>query len=166
MITRPLRQYIVSCGLLLMPALLWNIVLTDFLPPAFAASELWDDVPPILTYTENTLRILTFSLPFFMPLQIVTQQQRIGILIFIIGSLLYFSSWLALIAEPGSPWATSATGFLAPAYTPAIWLVGLALVGRRFFWGNVYRWWMYLFPVLLFIVVHIAHTTLIYFHNY
>jgi hypothetical protein len=152
--------------LLLLPALLWNLALTDLLPAAFSPSEFWRDVPQVLASAENTLRILIFSLPFLMPLQIVTKQEQNGMLIFIVGSLTYFASWLALIAAPSSPWATSAIGFLAPAYTPVIWLAGLALLGRRLFWGDFYRWWMYLVPALLFIIAHISHASLIYVRNY
>jgi hypothetical protein len=53
-------------------------------------------------------------------------------------------------------------GFAAPAYTPLLWLLGIALLGRQLFWGKFYRWWMYLALALSFLVTHTSHTALVY----
>ncbi len=93
-----------------------------------------------------------------MPLELSTAAQRRGLLLFALGTLVYFGSWLAVMASPASSWSTSALGFIAPAYTPALWLLGLALIGRRLFWGQLYRWWMYVVISALFLAAHITHT--------
>jgi hypothetical protein len=67
-----------------------------------------------------------------------------------------------LLLVPDSMWSLSPVGFLAPAYTPLIWLVGLALLGQRLYWGGFYRWWMYLVPVGAFLAFHLGHATLVY----
>lgn len=157
-----LRRYATNCGLLLIPTLVWNLVLADRLPPAFSAEVFWRDIPRPLGMLENASRILVFALPFFMPLEVSPRGQRRRILFFAAGALVYFASWLPLIAAPSSMWAVSAAGFLAPAYTPAFWLLGLALLGRRLFWGDWYRWWMYLPIAAVFLAAHIGHTSLIY----
>ena len=160
------RKYLVTCGLLLLPVFVWNIALWHYLPPVFAASEFWRDIPPVLGTTENALRGLIFTLPFFMPLSISSARQRTGIGLFIAGNLLYFASWLALIAAPDSLWSQSAIGFLAPAYTPILWLLGLAMLSGQLFWSNFYRWWMYLVLCGLFIAAHVTHAVIIYVRNY
>ena len=163
---RPIRQFVFSCGLLLLPALAWNVALTEFLPPAIASPESWDDIPPALASAESSLRFLVFALPFFMPLSVSSTLQRKGLVIFIVGTLVYFASWLALIAAPKSQWASSPIGFLAPAYTPMIWLAGLAVLGRRVFFITSYRWWMYLALSAVFIAAHVSHAVFVYVHNY
>ncbi len=51
---------------------------------------------------------------------------------------------------------------MAPAYTPALWLLGLAMIGRRLFWGHLYHWWMHLLISTLFLAAHITHTALVH----
>lgn len=157
-----IHRYALSCGLLLVPVILWNIALAEQLPPAFSPAEFWRDIPKGLAFAENSLRIAVFALPFFMPLNLSTPASRRGLLIFAAGTAVYFASWLALILSPASSWATSALGFIAPAYTPLLWLLGIALIGRRLFWGASYRWWMYLLLALAFLATHISHTALVY----
>jgi hypothetical protein len=157
-----MTKYLISCGLLLLPAAVWNIALFDQLPPAFAAPSFERDIPLPLATIEKTVRVIVFALPFAMPLEFGKPVQRRGIFIFTIGTLVYFASWLALIFWPTSAWATSRLGFMAPAYTPALWLSGLALVGQRLFWSHLYRWWFYLLISGVFLAAHIAHTALVY----
>ena len=157
-----IQRYAMSCGLLLVPAVLWNIALTERLPPAFTLAEFWRDIPAPLAFAENSLRVAVFALPFFMPLDISAPTSKRALLIYAAGTLVYFASWLVLILSPTSSWSTGALGFTAPAYTPFVWLLGIALLGRRLFWGTFYRWWMYLVLALVFLATHISHTALVY----
>lgn len=115
-----------------------------------------------MAFAENSLRVAVFGLPFFMPLDVSAPTSKRALLVYAIGTLVYFASWLALILFPASSWATSALGFVAPAYTPFIWLLGIALLGRQLFWGAYYRWWMYLVLALAFLATHISHTAMVY----
>ena len=157
-----LLRYVASCGLLLLPAILWNVAFGEKLPSAYAMTEFWRDIPAPLGFIENSLRIIVFVLPFAMPLEFSTPTQRRALLVFTFGTLVYFASWLAIMASPGSSWSTSALGFTAPAYTPALWLLGLAMLGRRLFWGHLYRRWMYVLVSGGFLAAHISHAALVY----
>ena len=157
-----LRHYALNCGLLLVPAILWNLLLTERLPPEFSMAEFWREIPVPLALAENILRVAVFALPFFMPLDLSAPGRRRALWIYAVGTLAYFASWLPLIFFPSSAWSTSAWGFIAPAYTPFFWLLGIALLGRRLFWGAFYRWWMYLVLSLGFLATHISHTALVY----
>lgn len=157
-----LLPYFASCGLLLVPAAVWNVAFVDQLPPAYASAQFWRDIPASLAFIENALRMLVFALPFAMPLDLSTPAQRRALLIFVVGTLVYFGSWLAVMALPTSSWSTSMFGFAAPAYTPALWLLGISLLGRRLFWGHTYRWWMYWGLSLAFLAAHVSHTLLVY----
>lgn len=157
-----IRHYALSCGLLLVPASLWNIALTKHLPSAFSLAEFSRGIPVPLVFAENSLRVAVFVLPFFMPLNLAAPTSKRALLIYAGGTLIYFASWLALILFPASSWSTSALGFIAPAYTPLLWLLGIALLGRQLFWGAFYRWWMYLVLVLPFLATHVLHTAMVY----
>lgn len=151
-----------SCGLLLIPAFAWNLALANQLPPAFSRAIFWNDIPPSLAAIENGSRAVILTLPFLMPFDTASPAQMRGLVLFTIGTLIYFASWLALIWLPKSAWSASAAGFLAPAYTPALWLFGLALVGRHLFWGRFYRWWFYLPVAAVFLGAHVLHASIIH----
>lgn len=160
-----LPRYVLNCGLLLLPAVAWNIGLTQHLPAAFQPAEFWREIPAPLAFTENALRIAVFVLPFLMPLDLARPGARRALLVFIVGTLVYFASWLALILYPDSAWSRSLLGFAAPAYTPLLWLVGIALLGERLYWVAFYRWWMYALLSIAFLFAHIAHAALVFFRN-
>ena len=157
-----LREYVLSCGLLTLPILVWNMAFTGFLPPALGSEEFWRDIPPRVTYGENVLRLIVVILPFLMPLDLVTVSQRRGLILFTLGMVLYFLAWLALILFPQSQWSLSWMGFVAPAYTPLVWLTGLSLIGRRLYWKGPYCWWMYLLVALGFTAFHVEHASIVY----
>ena len=43
-------HYVWSCGLLIVPILLWNVLFYRYLPPAFATNEFERDIPPLVMY--------------------------------------------------------------------------------------------------------------------
>lgn len=155
-------HFVKSCGLLLIPALVWNVALADDLPPAFSAPAFWSDIPTFLGIAENVTRTAVIALPFLMPLEFATPVQRQGLAFFAVGTLVYFASWLPLIYWPSSAWSASAAGFMAPAYTPLVWLLGVAMMGRRLFWGRFYRWWFYLAIAALFLGTHVLHAGIVF----
>ena len=161
-----LVRYLLSCGVLTVPIVVWNLALTRFLPPALASNEFSRDIPALVTYGENTLRVVVMVLPFLMPLEVATVGQRRGVLLFVVGTIVYFLSWVPLMVVPQSPWSTSWLGFVAPAYTPLVWLVGLGLMGRRFYLPSPFRWWMYVGLACGFVAFHVAHTSIVYGRNY
>jgi hypothetical protein len=116
---------------LILPILVWNVVCTRFLPPALASTELSRAIPPLVTYGENTLRIVVMTLPFLVPLEVATagngrvNWKRRGLRLFAVGTLLYLLSWIPLMTAPQSEWSTSWLGFAAPANTRRVWLTGL-----------------------------------------
>lgn len=158
-----LVRYVVSCGVLTLPILVWNVALTRCLPPALAGPEFSRDIPRLVTYGENTLRSAVMVLPFLMPLELVTAGQRRGVRLFVIGMIVYFLLWVPLMVAPHSAWSTHWLGFVAPAYTPLLWLIGLGLTGRRFYgpW-HINPSLAYVVLACAFVAVHVAHTHLVY----
>jgi hypothetical protein len=157
-----LRHYTKNVGWLLVPVLVWNAALSSRLPESFSPAVFSSNIPALLSTTENTLRVVVFALPFFAPFELIAKLQKIGVAVFGVGLAIYFLSWLPLIASPNSSWSRSAAGFLAPAYTPLIWLLGLALLMQRLYWHSPYRWWLYLILSIGFIATHISHAAIVF----
>jgi hypothetical protein len=160
-----LARYVWSCGVLTVPILAWNVVFTRYLPPALGSDEFWRDIPPVVTHGENTFRFLVVVLPFLMPFELTTARQHRGTLVFVAGTILYFLAWVPLMLAPQSPWSTSWLGFVAPAWTPLIWLTGLGLIGRRLYVPSPFRWWVYVVLACAFTAFHVAHTSIVYARN-
>ncbi|MCW4039882.1 MAG: hypothetical protein NWE83_03905 [Candidatus Bathyarchaeota archaeon] len=135
-----------NCLWLMIPILAWNAAFSSKLAhPAFKFDEA---VPKRILMLENVLRGSVTILPLFMPLRWDTPQSKIGIAVYLVGLVVYFASWAPLMIKPASAWSNSLLGFLAPAYTPLLWLVGIMLISG---------WWPYLVLSLAFVGVHISH---------
>ena len=156
------QKYILNCFLLVLPVLAWNILLTSRLPQAFQPEIFAKAVPPVISMSENAFRILLFAMMFFMPLRISTAKQKRGFAVYMAGVLIYFASWLALIYFPESTWSRNWAGFMAPAYTPLLWLAGIGLSGDKFYLNLHVEKWVYYLLAVLFALFHNLHTYLIY----
>jgi len=157
-----IRQYLSNCFLLTIPILLWDFIFTVSLPPSFQPEIFWDNIPSFIAYGENISRMMMFILMLLMPLKLSTRMQKRGFAIYGIGILVYFASWLSLIYLPNSTWSSSLLGFLAPAYTPLFWLVGIGLIGDCFYFNLPYRKWIFFLAVGAFLIFHNWHTYLIF----
>jgi len=122
----------------------------------------WKDIPPVVGIIENTLRIIVFILPLLMPLTIKTSRQKIGLGIYLVGAAIYFLSWILQIYSPESAWSSSLFGFLAPAYTSLIWLIGIGLIGDKLFARVPYKPIAYITIATIFVVFHTTHTYIVY----
>lgn len=157
-----LFRYTKNVGWLLVPVLLWNAVFYARLPKSFSPEVFWLNIPVSLSITEKILRIAVFAPPFLAPFELTAKSQKAGIAVYCIGVTIYFLSWLPLILAPQSYWSLSAVGFFAPAYTPIVWLLGLALLMRRLYWQSPYSWWYYLVLSIGFLLAHIAHAAIVF----
>lgn len=156
-----IRKYLLNCFLLFIPIVLWDILLVGYLPTEFQAEIFWNDIPSFLYYGENSSRIFIFILAFLMPLHIKTHLQKMGLYIYVIGVLLYFSSWTLLIVSKTAIHA-SALFFGAPAYTPVFWLVGIGLISDSFYFKLPYSRWIFLSISFIFLLFHNAHAFMVY----
>ena len=158
-----IKKYLLNCFLLTLPIMAWNMLLTNRLPEAFQPDIFWKDIPAFLTWGENISRALVFMFTLLMPLRMVTPRQKGGLFLYIAGTLIYFASWLVLIYLPDSAWSNSIFGFMAPAYTPLFWLLGIGLIGDSFYFNWPYRRWYFMLVSIVFLSFHNYHTMLVYF---
>lgn len=146
---------------LLAPVMLWNVALAARLPRAFSPEVFWREIPAVIAVPENTLRLALFALPCVTALGIDSTYAP-GYIVYGLGVAVYCASWLALIARPTSRWSRHAVGFLAPAYTPALWLVGLALSTRSLVSHDQALRSVFLALAAAFLGFHVTHVALIF----
>lgn len=161
-IEKPFKKYLLNCFILILPVLIWNIVFSCKLPENYQPEVFLKDIPGFITYGENASRFALFILAYLMPLDINTKRQRIGLYIYLAGLLLYFASWSILICFPNSIWSNTILGFSAPAYTPAIWIAGISLIGNSFYFNLPFRRWIFIAVAITFLAFHISHTIMVY----
>jgi hypothetical protein len=160
------KSYFFNCFLLTIPILLWDYIFTDKLPKAFQPEIFWKDIPSFITFGENISRILMFAFISFMPLKIISNKQKNGLLLYVAGTLLYFAAWIILMYFPNTAWSNSVLGLLAPAYTPLVWLIGIGFSGDSLFFNIPFKRWLYFLLVVVFLFFHNWHTYLIYFRTH
>jgi len=135
---------------LIVPLLAWNIILGSRITQAAITSDA--NSPKGLLIAENVVRILVFALPLLIPLPRGADWRsalpKAGLSIYIVGTLIYFASWLPLMFAPTSVWSNSIIGLLAPRLTPFLSFLGIALVGAS---------WPYGIVAAVFIFLHTLH---------
>lgn len=157
-----LMRYLVNCFLLLIPVLLWNLVFMPFLPATITNPEKWSDFPKVLLWLEGITRIIVFVMPAFMPLRIKTPGQKAGLVLYVLGLIIYLFAWREFILFPHGTWATSLIGFTSLAYTPFIIFMAIALIGRRMYVKFPYHRLVFALSALAYTVLHTWHTVLVY----
>ncbi len=134
----------------LIPILLFNLI---FAPKLTEVGYLTKQVDiGYMGTAELVLRIAIFALPLIICVDYENPKLYKYLSVFVIGTLVYFISWLLIIYCPGLAFTRTWWIQLAPAYLPVIWLIALALMGKRSTW---------FIPVsIIFVTVHTISTYL------
>lgn len=120
---------------LIVPLLLWNVILG----PRITQEQITSDAhsPAWLLGVENIFRLVTFIFPLFLTMKFDSNLGKIGLAVYIMGTLVYFASWLPLLIAPQSPYSESMLGLFAPRLTPLISLLGVALICSSWPYGLI-----------------------------
>ena len=161
-----LRKILSNGYIAIFPILIWNILLTSKLPPAYNLPLFNSNIPLTIIIGENLFRSIIFLMPLFFRLNITSSLEKKGLIIFCFGVALYFSSWLMLVFAPNASWSNSVMGFAAPAYTPIIWLVGLSLMVDSYYFKLAYTKWHFILPSIAFSIFHVSHSVYVYNRTY
>jgi len=161
-----MQKILLNGYIAILPILFWNIFLTSKLPAAFDPKLFNSNIPLTIIIGENIFRSIIFLMPLFFRLNMTSSIDKKGLVIYSLGVTLYFASWLVLIYAPNSVWSNSILGFVAPAYTPIIWLIGLSLLVKSYNLNWVYSKWHYILPSIAFSIFHISHTVYVYNRSY
>lgn len=156
------RSYWSNAFWLMLPVLAVDVLFTAQLPAPYL-KDFWSDIPAFVTVGENMARMLVIGLPIFMSFSLRTRKQKIGLVVYLTGLVLYGASWAMAIIAPQSTWASSAFGFSAMAYTPLVWLTGIGLMGDSFYFRGIpYGSWAYIALAVIFTSFHTYHTLIVY----
>jgi len=149
---------------LTLPPLLFGLGLMNRLPVSLTPALFNKGIPDVLVNGENIVRILVFAMPAFFSIGISTKIQKQGLALYLAGVTFYYLSYGALIFFPDSAWSTSMVGFVATAYTNLFWMIGLGLLGEKFYFPTrlSYRPVFFVFPVVIFLIFHITHAVIVY----
>jgi len=128
------------------------------LPKVLLESEPQPTRSKIFNIAENLFRIIVFIMTLFMKLEITTPLQKSGLLLYVLGVILYFISWIPLITNRPNRWSNSYIGLLASSFTPIIWLFGIGLIGNTSFIAVDHVSWIFNLLSILFIASHVIHT--------
>jgi hypothetical protein len=139
-----------NCFILIVPVLLWNAIFTSKLPAGYASDE---DVSQAILILEHVFRIPVFFYPILLSLQMNDRYGKVGIVVYVVGVVIYFVSWIMQLYFRETRWSTSALGILAPAYTPLIWMLGIGLIGHS---------WFYVLISILFSFIHVLHNVQVF----
>ena len=156
------RNYLENGFWLIVPVLVLNVFFAGALPPPFQMSAFWTDIPASIGVPENVLRVAVFFFPLLFHLSLSTRANQAGLAVYLVGLAVYGLAWFMMIVFPTSAWSESGVVLLAPAYTPLVWLTGIALMTDRLLVSQfVYRPWMYVALSAAFLVFHISHTAIV-----
>jgi len=146
------------------PPLLFGLSLMSHLPAALTPALFNKGIPNVLVNGESIVRILVFAMPAFFSIGISAKTQKRGLALYLVGVALYYLSYGALIVFPDSAWSTSMIGFVATAYTNLFWMIGLGLLGEKFYFQARlrYRPVIFIAPVAIFLIFHITHAIIVY----
>jgi hypothetical protein len=126
--------------------LIWNIIFGAKITQEQITSDAHS--PAWLLGAENVFRLVTFILPMLLCMKLDTSLGKFGLAVYIIGTLIYFASWIPLMVAPQSAWSQSIPGLFAPRLTPLISLIGIALIAAS---------WPYGLLATIFIFFHTWH---------
>jgi hypothetical protein len=128
-----------NCLWLIVPLLAWNVALGPRIKQEAITSDAHS--PKWLLMAESVVRVLVFALPVLMVLpgraDWLSALPRAGLIVYVLGTLVYFASWLPLLFAPVSAWSNSPAGLLAPRLTPFLSFLGIALLGGSWIYGVI-----------------------------
>jgi len=150
-------KYINNCFLFFVPILLFNIIFFKKLP-----SHYLKNISHPIIIMESITRIIVIAFSIIMAINIKNEIEKIGLIIYIIGIIIYFTSYFMEIYAPNTLFGKNIIFILAPYWTSVIWLIGIGLVGNRLFVNIPYHFTVYLILSITFATIHTIHGYLCY----
>jgi len=150
-------KYINNCFLFFVPILVFNILFFKKLP-----SHYLKNISHPIIRAETITRIITIAFSTIMVINIQNKTEKIGLMIYIIGAIIYFTSYFIEIYFPNTLFGKNIIFILAPYWTSVIWLMGIGLVGNKLFINIPYHFIIYIILSIIFATIHTIHGYLCY----
>ena len=146
------NNYKNNCFWFFIPIIIFNIIFTKYLP----AYYLKNIKHPIVTL-ETIFRIITIAFSVIMEINIDGKTGNIGLVVYIIGVLIYFCSYFIVIKLPAISFNNNIAVLLAPYWTSVLWLTGIGLTGNKLFVNMPYHYVIYIAISIMFAILHSIH---------
>jgi hypothetical protein len=140
-----------------MPVIIFNIIFTKYLPEFYLKTI----KHPIVTI-ETIARIITIMVSVIMEIKLDNKIGKIGLIIYIIGILIYFGSYFMIIRVPAISFNNNIIILLTPYWTSIFWLVGIGLLGNKLYINIPYHYTAYILISIVFTIIHSIHGYMCY----
>jgi len=150
-------KYINNCFLFFIPILVFNILFFKKLP-----SHYLKNISHPIIIMETIARIIIMAFSMIMTINIKNEIEKTGLIIYIIGAIIYFTSYFIEIYASNTLFGRNIFFILAPYWTSVIWLTGIGLAGNRLFVNIPYHFTVYLLLSVAFAAIHTIHGYLCY----
>ena len=147
-----INNYKNNCFWFFIPVIIFNIIFTKYLPEFY----LKDIHHPIVTM-EPVVRITTIALSAIMTIKLDNKIGKTGLIVYIIGVLIYFCSYFMVIKIPAIAFHNNLIVLLAPYWTSVLWLIGIGLLGNKLFINIPYHYTAYIIISIVFTIIHSIH---------
>jgi hypothetical protein len=106
---------------------------------------------------ETVARIITIVFSVVMAIKLDNKIGKIGLIVYIVGVLVYFCSYFIAIKIPAITFHNNFVILLAPYWTSVLWLIGIGLLGNKLFINIPYHYNAYLLISIVFAIIHSIH---------
>jgi len=152
-----INNYRNNCFWFFIPVIIFNIIFTKYLPDFYLKKI---DHPIVII--ETIARITTIALSVIMSIKLDNKTGKIGLIVYIIGILVYFCSYFIVIKIPAISFHNNFIVLLAPYWTSVLWLIGIGLLGNKLFINMPYHYSAYIIISIVFTVIHSTHGYICY----
>jgi hypothetical protein len=146
-----------NCFWFFIPVIIFNIILTKYLPEHYLKKI----NHPVVTM-ETITRIITIAFSAIMAINLDNKIGKIGLIVYIIGILIYFCSYYIVIKIPATSFKNNIIVLLAPYWTSVLFLIGIGLLGNKLFINIPYHFTAYIVMSIAFTVIHSYHGFICY----
>jgi hypothetical protein len=140
-----------------MPVIIFNIIFTKYLPKYYLKN-----IKHPIVAIETVARIITIAFSIIMAINLDNKIGKIGLIVYIIGILIYFCSYFFVIKVPAVSFHNNLILLLAPYWTSALWLIGIGLLGNKLFLNIPYHYTAYIIISIIFAIIHSIHGYICY----
>jgi hypothetical protein len=152
-----INNYKGNCFWFFIPIIIFNIIFTKYLPEFY----LKNINHPIVTI-ETIARIITIAFSVIMAIKPDNKMGKAGLIVYIIGVLIYFCSYFIVIKIPSISFHNNLIVLLAPYWTSVLWLIGIGLLGNKLFINIPYHYTAYIVISIVFTIIHSIHGYICY----
>jgi len=152
-----INNYKNNCFWFFLPIIIFNIIFTKYLPEHY----LKNIKHPIVTL-ETIARTVTIVFTVIMEIKLDNKVGKVGLIVYIIGALIYFCSYFIVIKLPVTSFNNNIAVLLAPYWTSVLWLIGIGLIGNKLFVIIPYNYIIYIIISIVFAMLHSIHGYICY----